>query len=488
MSTESQTNPSEQNFWKIFLLALFFGFLGVHRFVVGKTKTGILQLITFGGLGLWAFVDIVRILLGKFTDGKNQAIANSNPKAAWAVFGGVLLFGIASNGGSGKSDDSKKESPEGGAEKTSEAVSGFKLGKYSFTSGARTSSLLFGADLSCYSELNTDFGYIEKWGTWTLDGRSVVVRWSNLKSQNTVGPKPVLGRDVAYVQNLEFGIDFVKVGSTTYYAIGTTPMPAELIERLKDSAAKKRRESETRAGDEVGGAKVSDTGGEATNKGSIKSEAKSNLQPDWMFKPELLVGKQFLYNSTEFGKGYRDLGYAQGMSTTVINRRLRLEIVSSTQAAITLESYGGFLSKEDKYRTNSLTVTNCQWSIVTSTNTAASKSEIQIIANIPLHQKFSTNYSKSEYVRTIWIVSKDNLPGRYKKEFLITQMTPKEQPGLGIGGKIVGYNSDGMMLVTANNNTSHIPLMFKEYGKELKVINSSDFDSPEHQIGAWSQP
>lgn len=129
MSTEPQTNPSEQNFWKIFLLALFFGFLGVHRFVVGKTKTGILQLITFGGLGLWAFVDIVRILLGKFTDGKNQAIANSNPKAAWAVFAGVLLIGMASNGGGGAKVSGA------GAEATRESDSKARDGRWVSGSG-----------------------------------------------------------------------------------------------------------------------------------------------------------------------------------------------------------------------------------------------------------------------------------------------------------------------------------------------------------------
>lgn len=118
MNTESPTNPSKHDFWKVFLLALFFGFLGVHRFVVGKTKTGILQLITFGGLGLWAFVDIVLILLGKFTDEKNQTIANPSPKDAWKVFGVAFLFGLGIYGGFLEKNGGPNGGPSGDWEST----------------------------------------------------------------------------------------------------------------------------------------------------------------------------------------------------------------------------------------------------------------------------------------------------------------------------------------------------------------------------------
>jgi len=46
------------------LLALFVGFVGVHRFYLGYTWQGIVQILTLGGLGIWALIDFIRILTG----------------------------------------------------------------------------------------------------------------------------------------------------------------------------------------------------------------------------------------------------------------------------------------------------------------------------------------------------------------------------------------------------------------------------------------
>ena len=59
-----------------FFLAFFFGALGVHRFYVGKIGTGLLQLFTLGGFGIWAFIDWVRIAAGTFKDKEGKVIAN----------------------------------------------------------------------------------------------------------------------------------------------------------------------------------------------------------------------------------------------------------------------------------------------------------------------------------------------------------------------------------------------------------------------------
>ena len=50
------------------LLCLFLGYLGIHRFYVGKVGTGILWLLTGGIAGIGIIVDFIMILVGSFTD------------------------------------------------------------------------------------------------------------------------------------------------------------------------------------------------------------------------------------------------------------------------------------------------------------------------------------------------------------------------------------------------------------------------------------
>ncbi|SRR5260221_5869439 len=57
-----------------FLLCFFVGCFGVHRFYVGKTGSGIAQLLTLGGLGIWAFIDLIMIVCGVFTDAAGNKI------------------------------------------------------------------------------------------------------------------------------------------------------------------------------------------------------------------------------------------------------------------------------------------------------------------------------------------------------------------------------------------------------------------------------
>ncbi|MDH6462784.1 TM2 domain-containing membrane protein YozV [Micromonospora sp. A200] len=65
-----------QKSWVVALLLCFFvGVLGVHRFYVGKVGTGILQLVTLGGLGIWTFIDFILILVGSFKDKQGQPLA-----------------------------------------------------------------------------------------------------------------------------------------------------------------------------------------------------------------------------------------------------------------------------------------------------------------------------------------------------------------------------------------------------------------------------
>lgn len=58
------------------LLAWFLGVFGVHRFYVGKVGTGLLMLVTLGGLGIWALIDFIVILVGSFKDKEGRLIIN----------------------------------------------------------------------------------------------------------------------------------------------------------------------------------------------------------------------------------------------------------------------------------------------------------------------------------------------------------------------------------------------------------------------------
>ena len=66
---------SDKNWLATLLLCLFLGGIGVHRFYVGKVGTGILQLITLGGCGIWTLIDLIMIITESFTDKDGNTIS-----------------------------------------------------------------------------------------------------------------------------------------------------------------------------------------------------------------------------------------------------------------------------------------------------------------------------------------------------------------------------------------------------------------------------
>lgn len=65
---------SERRILPALLLCFFLGVFGAHRFYVGKIGTGVLELLTLGGFGIWWLVDMILILTGTFRDGDGQKI------------------------------------------------------------------------------------------------------------------------------------------------------------------------------------------------------------------------------------------------------------------------------------------------------------------------------------------------------------------------------------------------------------------------------
>ncbi|MDR2367864.1 MAG: TM2 domain-containing protein [Deltaproteobacteria bacterium] len=72
------------------LLCAFFGWIGVHRFYLGRIVTGILMVITLGGLGIWALVDFIRAGLGKLKDSQGKFV--NGPANVVPVVVAVVMF------------------------------------------------------------------------------------------------------------------------------------------------------------------------------------------------------------------------------------------------------------------------------------------------------------------------------------------------------------------------------------------------------------
>ena len=53
--------------WTMFWLCLggfLIGINGIHRMYAGQVSLGILMLLTFGGCGIWALIDLIQIVSG----------------------------------------------------------------------------------------------------------------------------------------------------------------------------------------------------------------------------------------------------------------------------------------------------------------------------------------------------------------------------------------------------------------------------------------
>jgi len=72
----SNSISSSQQDWLVALLLCFFiGVIGAHRFYVGKIGTGLLMVFTLGGLGIWTFVDLILIIVGKFKNKDGEVLS-----------------------------------------------------------------------------------------------------------------------------------------------------------------------------------------------------------------------------------------------------------------------------------------------------------------------------------------------------------------------------------------------------------------------------
>jgi TM2 domain-containing membrane protein YozV len=62
VKTNQNTQGKKDKKWIVaLLLSILLGGLGIDRFYLGYIGTGILKLITLGGLGIWWLIDLILI-------------------------------------------------------------------------------------------------------------------------------------------------------------------------------------------------------------------------------------------------------------------------------------------------------------------------------------------------------------------------------------------------------------------------------------------
>lgn len=88
-ATPEATSPEgSKSFLVAFLLSNFLGVLGADRFYLGKIGTGLLKLLTIGGLGVWATIDWILIISNRMNakDGTALSDYKKNLKIALTIF------------------------------------------------------------------------------------------------------------------------------------------------------------------------------------------------------------------------------------------------------------------------------------------------------------------------------------------------------------------------------------------------------------------
>lgn len=68
MQESTNNKPYRRNYFVALILSITVGEFGIDRFYMGKIGTGILKLITLGGIGIWWIIDIVLVATGEMRD------------------------------------------------------------------------------------------------------------------------------------------------------------------------------------------------------------------------------------------------------------------------------------------------------------------------------------------------------------------------------------------------------------------------------------
>lgn len=66
--------PKQRHYLAVFFLSFMWGVFGIDRFYLGKGGTGFLKLITIGGFGIWAVIDLYLVMSGSMRDKQGNSM------------------------------------------------------------------------------------------------------------------------------------------------------------------------------------------------------------------------------------------------------------------------------------------------------------------------------------------------------------------------------------------------------------------------------
>ncbi|MCK9178543.1 MAG: TM2 domain-containing protein [Candidatus Cloacimonetes bacterium] len=74
MHAQGSMAMGQKDWLTTLLLCIFLGEFGIHRFYTGHTAIGVVQLLTLGGCGIWALIDLITIITSSFKDAQGYPL------------------------------------------------------------------------------------------------------------------------------------------------------------------------------------------------------------------------------------------------------------------------------------------------------------------------------------------------------------------------------------------------------------------------------